>query len=161
MSLETEISFTLNGRPITARVPVTMKTLVMLRDVLGMTGTKYACGEGECGACTVKVDGNTLNSCLMYAVDCDGRDVVTIEGLRTPAGMNPTQQAFVDHGAVQCGFCMPGMIMQADYLVGENPNLTREDAQRGLEGNLCRCTGYTKVLDAVGSVVEQKCCGRC
>ena len=160
MSLETEIKFTLNGRPVSVRVPATMKTLTMLRDVLGLTGTKYACGEGECGACTVKVDGKTLNSCLMHAVDCDGRDVVTIEGLKTPAGMNPMQQAFVEHGAVQCGFCMPGMIMQADYLVGENPALTREQAQRGLEGNLCRCTGYTKVLDAVDAVAEKTCCGR-
>ena len=160
MSLETEIKFTLNGRPVSVRVPATMKTLTMLRDVLGLTGTKYACGEGECGACTVKVDGKTLNSCLMHAVDCDGRDVVTIEGLKTPAGMNPMQQAFVEHGAVQCGFCMPGMIVQADYLVGENPALTREQAQRGLEGNLCRCTGYTKVLDAVESVIEKTCCGR-
>ena len=160
MSLETEIKFTLNGRPVSVRVPATMKTLTMLRDVLGLTGTKYACGEGECGACTVKVDGKTLNSCLMHAVDCDSRDVVTIEGLKTPAGMNPMQQAFVEHGAVQCGFCMPGMIMQADYLVGENPALTREQAQRGLEGNLCRCTGYTKVLDAVDAVAEKTCCGR-
>ena len=160
MSLETEIKFTLNGRPVSVRVPATMKTLTMLRDVLGLTGTKYACGEGECGACTVKVDGKTLNSCLMHAVDCDGRDVVTIEGLKTPAGMNPMQQAFVEHGAVQCGFCMPGMIVQADYRVGENPALTREQAQRGLEGNLCRCTGYTKVLDAVDAVAEKTCCGR-
>ncbi len=160
MSLETEIKFTLNGRPVAVRVPATMKTLTMLREVLGLTGTKYACGEGECGACTVKVDGKTLNSCLMHAVDCDGRELVTIEGLKTPEGMNPMQQAFVDHGAVQCGFCMPGMIMQADYLVGENPSLTRAEAQRGLEGNLCRCTGYTKVLDAVASVAEKKCCGR-
>ena len=137
MSLETEIKFTLNGRPVAVRVPVTMRTLTMLREVLGLTGTKYACGEGEC------------------------RELVTIEGLKTPEGMNPVQQAFVDHGAVQCGFCMPGMIMQADYLVNENPNLTREDARRGLEGNLCRCTGYTKVLDAVGAVVEKKSCGSC
>lgn len=161
MSMETEINFTLNGRPVSVRVPVTMKTLTMLREVLGLTGTKYACGEGECGACTIKVDGRTLNSCLMHAVDCDGREVVTIEGLKTPEGMNPMQKSFVEHGAVQCGFCMPGMIMQADYLAENNPNLTREEAQRGLEGNLCRCTGYTKVLDAVESAVEKKCCGRC
>ena len=158
--VETEIRFQLNGREVRLDVPVTMKTLQMLRERLDLTGTKYACGEGECGACTVKVDGKTLNSCLMHAVDCDGRELVTIEGLKTPEGMNPMQQAFVDHGAVQCGFCMPGMIMQADYLVGENPRLTREEAQRGLEGNLCRCTGYTKVLDAVASVAEKKCCGR-
>ena len=160
-SVETEIHFTLNGREVSLRVPVTMKTLAMLRDMLDMTGTKYACGEGECGACTIKVDGKTVNSCLMYAVDCDGREVVTIEGLRTPEGLNPMQQAFVDHGAVQCGFCMPGMIVQADYLVENNPRLTRQEAQRGLEGNLCRCTGYTKVLDAVDAVVEKQCCGGC
>ena len=156
MSVETEIGFRLNGRDVRLKVPVAMKLLAMLRDKLDLTGTKYACGEGECGACTVEVDGRTVNSCLMYAVDCDGRDVVTIEGLRTPQGMHPVQQAFVDHGAVQCGFCMPGMIMQANNLIENNPDLTREEAQRGLEGNLCRCTGYTKVLDAVQAVVSER-----
>jgi len=156
MSVETEIRFTLNGRDVRLKVPATMKTLAMLRDKLDLTGTKYACGEGECGACTIEVDGKTVNSCLMYAVDCDGRDVVTIEGLRTPQGLHPVQQAFVDHGAVQCGFCMPGMIMQAQRLLEDNPRLTREEAQRGLEGNLCRCTGYTKVLDAVQEVATKE-----
>lgn len=159
MSVETEIRFSLNGRPVSLKVPATMKTLAMLRDRFGMTGTKYACGEGECGACTIEIDGETVNSCLMYAVDCDGREVVTIEGLRTPEGLHPVQQAFVDHGAVQCGFCMPGMIMQARNLLANNPELTREQAQRGLEGNLCRCTGYTKVLDAVEAVAATNTCG--
>jgi len=154
MSLKTEINFELNGRPVTVTVPVTMNTLTMLRDVLDLTGTKYACGEGECGACTVKLDGKTVNSCLMYAVDCDGREVVTIEGLKSGETLHPMQQAFVDHGAIQCGFCMPGMIMQADYLVENQPGLDRDQVRRGLEGNVCRCTGYTKVLDAVASVVE-------
>jgi len=154
MSLKTEIRFRLNGRPVTVEVPVTMKTLFMLRDVLDLTGTKYACGEGECGACTIKLDGKTVNSCLMYAVDCDGRDVVTIEGLKTEEALHPMQQAFVDHGAIQCGFCMPGMIVQADYLAENNPDLSREEMCRGLEGNICRCTGYTKVLDAVTAVVK-------
>lgn len=154
MSLKTEIKFKLNGRPVTVEVPVTMKTLFMLRDVLDLTGTKYACGEGECGACTIKLDGKTINSCLMYAVDCDGRDVVTIEGLKTTEALHPMQQAFVDHGAIQCGFCMPGMIVQADYLAENNPELSREEMCRGLEGNICRCTGYTKVLDAVTAVVK-------
>jgi carbon-monoxide dehydrogenase small subunit len=158
MSVQIEIRFKLNGREVHLKVPAVMKTLAMLRDVLGLTGTKYACGEGECGACTVQVDGKTLNSCLMYAVDCDGREVVTIEGLRTPEGLHPVQQAFVDHGAVQCGFCMPGMIVQAHYLIENDPDLTREEAQRGLEGNLCRCTGYTKVLDAVQAVAAKKEC---
>ncbi len=156
MSLETSINFRLNGRAVSVRVPVEMKTLTMLREVLGLTGTKYACGEGECGACTVQVDGKTLNSCLMYAVDCDGREVMTIEGMKTAEGLHPMQQAFVDHGAIQCGYCMPGMILQANYLVEGNPGLTREEAQRGLEGNLCRCTGYTKVLDAVTSCAAKK-----
>ena len=154
MSLKTEINFELNGRPVAVTVPVTMNTLTMLRDVLDLTGTKYACGEGECGACTIRLDGKTINSCLMYAVDCDKRKVVTIEGLKTGEALHPMQQAFVDHGAIQCGFCMPGMIMQADYLVEDNPELNREQIRRGLEGNICRCTGYTKVFDAVASVVE-------
>jgi len=149
MSLKTEINFKLNGRAVTVQVPVTMKTLVMLRDVLDLTGTKYACGEGECGACTIKLDGKTVNSCLMYAVDCDGREVVTIEGLKTEAALHPMQQAFVDHGAIQCGYCIPGMIVQANYLAENNPGVSRDEIRRGLEGNVCRCTGYTKVLDAV------------
>ncbi len=153
MSLLTEINFRLNGRPVSVTVPITMKTLTMLRDVLDLTGTKYACGEGECGACTIRLDGRTINSCLMYAVDCDGRELLTIEGLKTEEALHPMQQAFVDHGAIQCGFCIPGMIIQADYLAENNPGLSREDMQRGLEGNICRCTGYTKVLDAVTAVV--------
>jgi carbon-monoxide dehydrogenase small subunit len=156
MSLTTEISFTLNGRAMRMAVPVEMKALALLRDRLDMKGTKYACGEGECGACTIEVDGVTLNSCLMFAVDLDGRAVRTIEGLRTPDGLSPMQQAFVDEGAIQCGFCMPGMIVQATNLVARNPDLTREEMKRGLEGNVCRCTGYTKVLDAVAAVVGAK-----
>jgi carbon-monoxide dehydrogenase small subunit len=154
MSLNKEINFRLNGRLVSVTVPITMNTLSMLRDVLDLTGTKYACGEGECGACTIRLDGRTINSCLTYAVDCDGRELVTIEGLKTERALHPMQKAFVDHGAIQCGFCMPGMIMQADYLVENNPGLSREKIRRELEGNVCRCTGYTKVLDAVTAVVE-------
>jgi len=153
MSLKAEISFKLNGRQVRTAVPVTMTTLAMLRNVLNLTGTKYACGEGECGACTIMLDGKTVNSCLMYAVDCDGRELVTIEGLKTETQLHPMQQAFVDHGAIQCGFCMPGMIVQATYLAENNPEMSREEMCRGLEGNICRCTGYTKVLDAVAAVV--------
>ena len=154
MSLLTEINFKLNGRAVSVSVPVTMNTLSMLRDVLDLTGTKYACGEGECGACTIRLDDKTINSCLMYAVDCDGRELLTIEGLKTEEALHPMQEAFVDHGAIQCGFCIPGMIMQADYLAENNPNLSRQEMRRGLEGNVCRCTGYTKVFDAVTAVVE-------
>ena len=140
-SVETEIRFKLNGRDVCLNVPVTMKTLTMLRDKLGLTGTKYACGEGECGACTIKVDGTTLNSCLMYAVDCDGRELVTIEGLRTPEGLHPVQQAFVDHGAIQCGFCMPGMIMQTDGTMKAEP-------RRGDKDYIIASAGYGKKKSA-------------
>ncbi|VAV86547.1 Xanthine dehydrogenase iron-sulfur subunit [hydrothermal vent metagenome] len=153
MSVKTELNFTLNGRPVNIEVPVDMTVLDLLRDGLDLKGTKYACGEGECGACTIEVDGATINSCLMYAADLNGRTVMTIEGLGAGNKMHPMQQSFVDHGAVQCGFCMPGMIIQANYLVKQNPNLTREEMKRGLEGNICRCTGYTKVLDAVAAIV--------
>lgn len=156
MSVKIELNFTLNAMPVNIEVPVDMTVLNLLRDVLDLKGTKYACGEGECGACTIEVDGMTINSCLMYAVDLDGREVMTIEGMQSGNVLHPMQQAFVDHGAVQCGFCMPGMIVQANYLVKKNPNLTREDMKRGLEGNVCRCTGYTKVLDAVAAVVGAK-----
>ena len=153
MSVKIELDFTLNGRPVNIEVPVDMTVLNLLRDKLDLKGTKYACGEGECGACTIEVDGATLNSCLMSAVDLQGREVMTIEGLSAGNRMHPMQQAFVDHGAVQCGFCMPGMIMQAQNLVKKNPALTRAQMKRGLEGNICRCTGYTKILDAVAAIV--------
>lgn len=154
MSVKVDIGFTLNGRPVTASVPPTMNALAMLREVFDLKGSKYACGEGECGACTVIVDGVSLNSCLMFAADCDGRDVLTIEGLRTSDDLHPMQRAFVSHGAIQCGYCMPGMIMQAKHLSETSPELTREELKRGLEGNVCRCTGYTKVLDAVADAMN-------
>lgn len=160
MSLEIEISFTLNGRPVQVKVPPAMTTLTMLREKFDLTGGKLACGEGECGACTVRIDNRTINSCLSFAVDCDGRDVQTIEGLGSVKGLEIMQQAFVDHGAIQCGYCMPGMIMQARYVVDQNAGsghtMTRDDIARGLEGNVCRCSGYTKVLDAVAAVVLEE-----
>lgn len=153
MTAKVDISFTLNGHLKKVSVPADMSALAMLRDMLGMTGTKLACGEGECGACTIMVDGVSLNSCLMYAAECDGRAVLTIEGLRTAAGLDPMQKAFVEKGAIQCGYCMPGMIMQAKYLADTKGKMTYEELQRGLEGNVCRCTGYKKVFDAVAAVV--------
>jgi len=155
MSIKQAISFTLNGKPTTAEVEVTMDTLTMLRDVLGLTGTKLGCGEGECGACTILVDGLAVNACLMFAVDCDGRKVTTIEGVRTAEGMHVLQEEFVNHGAVQCGFCTPGLVMQGIHLLEKNPDLTEEEIRRGIEGNLCRCTGYKKVIDAIASAVEK------
>lgn len=150
--LQVPIEFILNGRATSTTVPPQMSVLTMLREKLDLTGAKLACGEGECGACTVIVDGETVNSCLMFAVDCDGRKVETIEGLRDGEHLDPMQRAFVEHGAIQCGFCMPGMIMQAKYLVRKNPGVSREEIRRNLEGNICRCTGYTKIIDAVAEV---------
>ena len=155
MSAQPEISFTLNGRPITVTVPAGMSTLELLRDQLKLTGTKLGCGEGECGACTILVDGTSVNACLMFAVECDGREVLTIEGVQTPDGLNLLQQEFVNQGAVQCGFCTPGMIMQGVYLLRSNPNATVAELRRGLEGNICRCTGYQKVLDAVATALHK------
>lgn len=149
MSLKREIGFLLNGVETRATVPVDMSALAMLRDVLGLTGTKYACGEGECGACTIVVDGVSTCSCLQFAVDCEGRTVTTIEGVgREPLGAK-LEQAFVDCGAVQCGFCTPGMVMQAKHFLEAHPHPTRDEIKRGIEGNLCRCTGYVKIVDAI------------
>jgi carbon-monoxide dehydrogenase small subunit len=155
MSIKQAISFTLNGKATTAEVEVTMDTLTLLRDVLGLTGTKLGCGEGECGACTILVDGRSVNACLMFAVDCDGREVTTIEGVRTAEGMHVLQEEFVNHGAVQCGFCTPGLVMQGIHLLEKNPELSEEEIKRGIEGNLCRCTGYKKVIDAIASAVAK------
>lgn len=152
--LQIPIEFTLNGRATNVTVPPDMSVLTMLREKLDLTGAKLACGEGECGACTVLVDGGTVNSCLMFAVDCDDRSIETIEGLRDGEKLDPMQRAFVEHGAIQCGFCMPGMIMQAKYLVKKQPGLSREEIKRNLEGNICRCTGYSKIIDAVADVAS-------
>jgi carbon-monoxide dehydrogenase small subunit len=156
MSLEKTIEFELNGRTTRVSVPVTMSALTLLRDALDLTGTKRGCDEGECGACTILVDGVSMNSCLLFAVDCDGRKVQTIEGLSTPEGLNPLQRAFVEKWAVQCGFCTPGMVLQATYLLSRGRELTRESVERGIEGNLCRCTGYHKIVDAILEAGENR-----
>ncbi len=150
MSPKFDIAFTLNGRAANAAVPAKMSALSMLREIFDLTGAKLACGEGECGACTILLDGKSVNACLLFALDCAGRELVTIEGLQTEAGMDPAQQAFVDAGAVQCGYCTPGMIMQTKFLLAGNPAPDEAAIRRGLEGNVCRCTGYAKIIDAVG-----------
>ena len=149
MPLKHDIAFTLNGVSTRATVPVDMSTLTMMRDVLGLTGTKYGCGEGECGACTIIVDGVSVNSCLMYAVECDGRQVATIEGLAADPRVDALREAMVAHGAVQCGFCTPGMMVQATHLLDTQPHPDAAAAQRAIEGNLCRCTGYQKIVEAI------------
>ena len=130
-------------------VPPQMSALDMLRDRIGLTGTKYACGEGECGACTISVDGQTVNSCLMFAADCDGRELVTIEGLVTSPLGETLRKSFSKYGAVQCGFCTPGQIMAIKGLLNTNPNPTPDEIRVGVSGNICRCGCYPEILQAV------------
>ena len=151
MSATIDIAFKLNGIDVRARVPPGMSALEMLRDELHLTGSKYGCGEGECGACTINVDGLSVNSCLMFAADCDGRELVTIEGLASDRRAEALKKSFVDNGAVQCGFCTPGIIMQARHLLESCDQLTPEQIKRGIEGNLCRCTGYKKIIEAISA----------
>ena len=151
MTATVEIRFILNGVENKARVPARMSALAMLRDLLGLTGTKYGCGEGECGACTISVDGLTVNSCLAFAVDLDGRSVTTIEGLAASPRGEALRKAFTDAGAVQCGFCTPGLMMQANHLLERGAAANAAAIGRGIEGNLCRCTGYKKIIEAIAS----------
>ena len=126
--------------------------LEVLRDDLQLTGTKESCGEGVCGSCTVLVDGTPIRSCLTLAVAVQGKEITTIEGLREGEKLHPVQEAFVNHHAIQCGFCSPGMILTAYALLAENPNPTEEEIRRAISGNVCRCTGYAKIVEAVKSL---------
>ncbi|HYF75510.1 MAG TPA: (2Fe-2S)-binding protein [Symbiobacteriaceae bacterium] len=139
-----------NGKPFTVEVAPTEPLLHVLRERLGLVGAKEPCGKGECGGCTVLMNGQTVNSCLVMAAQADGADVLTVEGLAASDGrLHPVQQAFVEAGAVQCGYCMTGMVMSAYSLLQQNPSPTEAEIKEGMEGNLCRCTGYQKVFDAV------------
>ena len=143
------ITLTVNGQEREADVPSATMLVELLREHLGLVGTKVGCGHGECGACTVLLDGEPVNSCLVFAAQCDGREVTTIEGLRRNGVLDRIQNAFVDAGAVQCGFCTPGMIMSAAALLASNPAPSRDEIEEAISGNLCRCTGYVKIVDAV------------
>lgn len=147
-----EITFEVNGDPIRVNVAHDETLLDALRLDLELTGSKRGCGEGECGACSVILNGKVVNSCLVLAAECEGAKVVTVEGLARGGKLHPIQDAFVSQGAVQCGFCTPGMIMAAYDLISGNASPTEADVRRALEGNLCRCTGYRKIIDAVLSV---------
>lgn len=141
--------FTVNGRPYELLIGTNLTLAELLREHLDLTGTKCACGVGECGSCTVLVDGKPVLSCSTLAIAVREKDIITIEGLAKGTALHPLQQAFIDSGAIQCGFCTPGMILTAKSLLEENPNPTRLDVKEGLGGNLCRCTGYVKIIDAV------------
>jgi carbon-monoxide dehydrogenase small subunit len=152
-----EIRFKLNGESARATVLPALSALELLRGTFGLAGTKPGCGEGECGACTVLLDGKAVNACLVPAALLDGREVRTIEGLAAADGsLHPVQQAFVEVGAIQCGFCTPGMIMRTVAFLDERPDPTDDEIARGLEGNLCRCTGYVKIRDAIRSAAAAR-----
>ncbi len=144
------ISFILNGKQVETEVEPDMTLLQLLRETLGLTGTKEGCGMGDCGACTVLVNGATVNSCIYPAMETEEKTVVTIEGLTDGEGrLHPIQKAFIEHGAIQCGFCTPGMVLSAKALLDENPHPTEEEIRKGIAGNLCRCTGYAQIIEAV------------
>jgi carbon-monoxide dehydrogenase small subunit len=143
------VSLTVNKQSRTLRVPAHRTLLRVLRDELDLTGTKECCTEGECGACTVLIDGRAVVSCLVLAVEADGCEVTTIEGLVDGDRLDPLQQAFIASGAVQCGFCIPGMIMVGKYLLSESAQPTRAEVVEAVSGNLCRCGGYSRIVDAV------------
>jgi carbon-monoxide dehydrogenase small subunit len=150
------ISFTLNGEPIELEIEPHLTLLQLLRDKLELTGTKEGCGMGECGACTVLLNGKTVNSCIFPAMEVDGKNVTTIEGLTDVKGnLHPIQKAFIEYGAIQCGFCTPGMVLSAKALLDENPKPTEEEIRSGIAGNLCRCTGYLQIVQAIKAAGDQ------
>jgi aerobic-type carbon monoxide dehydrogenase small subunit (CoxS/CutS family) len=153
--MKTVVRFKVNGRERELLTAPTRTLLEVLREDLRLTGTKQGCGEGECGTCTVLLDGSAVNACLVLAVEAAGREVTTIEGLATGAALHPLQQAFIDHGAIQCGFCTPGMILSAKALLDRSPRPTEEEIREALSGNLCRCTGYQKIVEAVSAAAEE------
>ncbi len=150
--MKKDISLKINENKYNITVDTRMTLLEAIREKVGLTGTKEGCSVGECGTCTVLLDGKPVYSCLMLAVEAEGKDIMTIEGLADEDGLHPIQKAFVEHGAVQCGFCTPGMILSAKALLDDNPNPTEDDIRRAISGNICRCTGYVKIVEAIESL---------
>lgn len=152
-----KIDFTVNGTPISIDVEADSRLLDVLRDKLELTGTKEGCGVGECGACSVLLDNQLVNSCLILAAQAQGRQIVTIEGIvGQDGGLNDLQRSFIEHGAVQCGYCTPGMVLAGEALLASNPNPSREEIQESIAGNLCRCTGYQQIIDAIEATALQR-----
>ena len=144
------LNFMLNGEPIRMEIEPHLTLLQLLRDRLELTGTKEGCGMGECGACTVLLEGKTVNSCIFPALEVEGKSVTTIEGIAdAKGGLHPIQKAFIEQGAIQCGFCTPGMVLSAKALLDENPRPSEEEIRNGIAGNLCRCTGYLQIIQAI------------
>lgn len=151
----TNIHLKVNGEDYDLTIRPWATLLEVIREDLGLTGAKEGCGEGECGACTVIMDGKAVNACIMLAAEADGKEIITIEGLADGERMHPIQEAFVEIGGLQCGFCTPGMILSTKVLLDANPSPTDAEIRKGLEGNFCRCTGYTKIIESV-KVAAQK-----
>jgi len=155
MSLEvskTLLKMVVNGKAVEVMVNPTWTLLKVLREELRLTGTKKGCEQGDCGACTVLLEGKAVNACLVLALQAEGKEIETIEGLGTPDHLHSLQKSFIQHGAVQCGFCTPGMLMSAVALLRKNPNPSVEEIKRSISGNLCRCTGYAKIIQAIQNV---------
>lgn len=150
------IRLKVNGAEHELSIYPNMTLLSVLRDELGLTGAREGCQEGSCGACTVLVDGKAVRSCLLLAMDAEGKDIITIEGLAEDGQLHPMQQSFVDHGAIQCGFCSPGMILTAKALLDENPNPAEDEIRKAISGNLCRCTGYVNIIEAIMAVAKKQ-----
>jgi carbon-monoxide dehydrogenase small subunit len=151
-ALQHNVKFIINGESYEITVCSKDSLLDVLRETLGLTGTKKGCNSGECGACTVIVDGKPVNACLTLAVEADGKEILTIEGLSEGGKLSSLQESFLEHGAVQCGYCTPGMIMSSQVLLNENPVPSEEEIRNAIAGNFCRCTGYTKIIEAIGAV---------
>jgi len=149
------INLKINGESYQLNVKPNVLLLDLIRDEIGLTGTKRGCGTGECGACTVLLEGRPVNSCLVLAVEANGKNVLTIEGLAKDGQLHPLQEAFIEEGAVQCGFCTPGMLLSAKALLDVNSNPIEEEIKKAIAGNLCRCTGYTKIIKAIISAAEK------
>lgn len=150
-----KLNFILNGEDTTVEVAENTRLVDLLRNEFHLTGTKEGCGVGECGACTVVLDGKAVASCLVLAVSVEGKSVLTIEGLSKNGELDPIQEAFIDHHAAQCGFCTPGFIMSAKALLDANPSPTREEIRTAISGNICRCTGYHQIVDAIEDAAER------
>ena len=148
------VRLTVNGATYEASTDVRRSLLSFLRDTLGLTGTKEACAEGECGACSILLDGRLVASCLIFAVEAHGKTITTVEGFARPGGPHPLQQAFVAHGAVQCGFCIPGMLLAAQALLDQTARPTEAEIRHAISGNLCRCTGYQKIVQAIAAAAQ-------
>ncbi len=146
---EVEVDLKVNGVNYQVKIPPWRTLVEVLRETLGLTGTKKSCNEGECGACTVILDGRPVTSCLVLAIDAEGKDILTIEGISKDGNFHPVQESFLKHGAIQCGFCTPGMVMSAKALLDENPNPNLIEARQAISGNLCRCTGYQHIINSI------------